>query len=68
MGKLILHNEKITDKQEFIKVCPFSAMEIGSDGNININAACKMCKVCVKASKNGPFAFTNSWILTSRSM
>lgn len=50
MIKLVLNQEKITDKAAFISICPFGALEeVG--GVIEVNAACKMCKLCVK---NGP--------------
>lgn len=49
---LVIHQERIEDKREFIRCCPFNAMEI-ADGEVRINAACKMCKLCVKRSKNG---------------
>ncbi len=32
MAKLIIHQEKITDNQELVKICPFGAME-EKDGN-----------------------------------
>lgn len=47
MGKLVVHQDKIKDIQEFIKVCPFGAME-EKDGKLEINAACKLCKLCVR--------------------
>ena len=47
MGKLIVHNERVQDAAALIKICPFGAMEnIG--GNIEINSACRLCKLCVK--------------------
>ena len=52
MEKLVIHNEKIENKEEFIKVCPFSAMEV-KNGQVEINAACRMCRLCVRRSKNG---------------
>jgi len=55
---LVIHNEKISDPSSFIKVCPFGAMEV-KDGKISINAACKMCKLCVKRSKNGEVEFVD---------
>ena len=56
MGKLIIHNENIKDKNEFIKICPFNALE--TDGNaVSVNSACKMCKICVKNSKNNEVEF-----------
>ena len=27
MAKLIIHQEKVTDNQELVKICPFGAME-----------------------------------------
>lgn len=47
MGKLVVHQDKIKDIQEFIKICPFGAME-EKDGKLEINAACKLCKLCVR--------------------
>lgn len=47
MGKLVVHQEKVQDIQALIKICPFGAME-EKDGKIEINAACKLCKLCVK--------------------
>lgn len=56
MGKLIIHNENIANKEEFIKICPFNALE--TDGNtVSVNSACKMCKICVKNSKNNETEF-----------
>lgn len=56
MGKLIIHNENIRDKYEFIKICPFNALE--TDGSeVTVNSACKMCKICVKNSKNNEAEF-----------
>lgn len=57
MGTLIVHNDKIEDKAAFSRVCPFSALEVGPDGNLTVSAACRMCKVCVKASKNGEMEY-----------
>ncbi len=47
MGKLVVHQDKIKDIQEFMKICPFGAME-EKDGKLEINAACKLCKLCVR--------------------
>lgn len=59
MGKLVIHNEKIVNKEAFIQCCPFSAMEIDAKGQVNINAACKMCRVCVKKAQNGEVEFVD---------
>ena len=52
MAKLIIHQEKVTDNQELVKICPFGAME-EKDGKLTINAACKMCRLCVKKGPKG---------------
>lgn len=52
MAKLVVHQEKISDLQELLKICPFGAME-EKDGKIEINAACKMCQLCVKKGPKG---------------
>lgn len=50
MGKLIFDIEKIKDMGAFLKLCPFGALSF-ENGAVSANAACKMCKLCVK---NGP--------------
>jgi electron transfer flavoprotein alpha subunit len=55
MGKLIVHNERVQDAASLIKICPFGAME-NVNGKIEINAACRLCKLCVKRGK-GVFEF-----------
>ncbi|NLU53268.1 MAG: electron transfer flavoprotein subunit alpha [Clostridiaceae bacterium] len=52
MARLVIHNEKITDKESFIKICPFSALEINS-GIVEVNSSCKMCKLCIKKGPVG---------------
>ncbi len=55
MGKLIVHQEKVQDIAALIKICPFGAME-DKAGKIEINSACRLCKLCVKRGK-GVFEF-----------
>ena len=49
MGKLVVNqnllNQEIADK--LIEVCPFAAISY-KDNKLDISAACKMCKMCVK--------------------
>lgn len=52
MAKLVIHQDKIPDIQEMLKVCPFGAME-EQDGKLVINAGCKMCRLCVKKGPKG---------------
>lgn len=52
MVKLIINQEKITDVASFLSLCPFGALEV-ENGVVAINAACKMCKLCVKKGPEG---------------
>lgn len=52
MVKLVINQEKINDIDEFIKICPFGAIE-NIHGKVEINAGCKMCKLCVKKGPEG---------------
>lgn len=52
MARLIVNQERIPDNQELIKICPFGAME-EQGGKVIINAACKMCRLCVKKGPKG---------------
>ncbi|OPX44386.1 acryloyl-CoA reductase electron transfer subunit beta [Ruminiclostridium hungatei] len=52
MSKLIIHQNKITNIEEFIAVCPFSALE-NNNGIVEVNGACKMCKLCIKKGPPG---------------
>ncbi|ODA40519.1 electron transfer flavoprotein subunit alpha/FixB family protein [Desulfosporosinus sp. BG] len=58
MSKLICHQDKINESniQELIDVCPFDAIE-NNNGIIEINAGCKMCKICVKKGPKGIMEF-----------
>lgn len=56
MGKLVIDQSKIEDIQALIDVCPFGAME-EKDGKLEINAACKTCKLCVKKGPKGAVTY-----------
>lgn len=56
MGKLIIDQSKIEDLQALIDICPFGAME-EKDGKLEINAACKTCKLCVKKGPKGAVTY-----------
>lgn len=58
MSKLICNQDKVNELiiEELIKVCPFGAIE-SKDGTIEVNAACKMCKLCVKKGPAGVMEF-----------
>lgn len=56
MAKLIINQSKVGDIKEIISICPFGAME-EKDGELQINAACKMCKLCVKKGPEGAIEY-----------
>jgi len=61
MGKLICNQDKVNESnvQELLKVCPFGAIEY-IDGKIEVNAGCKMCKICVKKGPTGVMEFVET--------
>mgnify|MGYP000950527355 FL=1 len=58
MGKLIINEDKLNSEviKELMNICPFNALE-ESEGKLNINAGCKMCKLCVKKGPKGVMEF-----------
>ncbi len=52
MAKLVVNQAKVGNIQELISICPFGALE-EKNGEIQINAACKMCKLCIKKGPAG---------------
>ena len=63
MGKLIVHQDKVQHISATIKICPFGAME-NKHGKIEINSACRLCKMCVRKG-NGIFEFVESETLAT---
>ncbi|CUX22295.1 electron transfer flavoprotein subunit alpha [Clostridium sp. C105KSO13] len=61
MAKLIVHQEKIKDNKELIQICPFKAME-EQDGKVVINAACRMCRLCVKKGAKGAVEYVEDQV------
>lgn len=58
MSKLVINYEKLTmgNIKELVAICPFNAIE--AKGNkIDINAGCKLCKMCVKKGPKGVIEF-----------
>lgn len=56
MGRLIVNQDKIINKEELIKLCPFNALEIKGE-KVEINSGCKMCKICVRKGPEGAVVF-----------
>lgn len=52
MAKLVINQSLVGDIQDMVKLCPFGAME-EQEGKLQINSACKMCKICVKKGPKG---------------
>lgn len=52
MAKLVINQAKVGNIKELISICPFGAME-EKNGQVQINAACKMCRLCVKKGPEG---------------
>lgn len=52
MAKLVINQDKITNIEELIKICPFGALE-NNNGKVEISGACKMCKLCVRKGPKG---------------
>ncbi len=56
MAGIVVSQEKIQDINGVIKLCPFGAIE-EKNGAVEINAACKMCMICVKKGPEGAFVY-----------
>ena len=56
MAKLVINQSLVGNIQEVINICPFGAME-EKNGELLINAACKMCKLCVKKGPKGAIEY-----------
>lgn len=64
MGKLVVNQEKLNSEiiSELLNICPFKAIE-EHEGKIEINAGCKMCKLCVKKGPKGVMEFIEEEIV-----
>ena len=51
MGKLVIHQNAVTSENgaALEALCPFGAIRY-ADGALDVSAACKMCKLCVRKS------------------
>ena len=54
MARIIIHQEAIQDREALKTLCPFNALDFVNE-YLEINAACKMCKLCVKKGPEGVF-------------
>lgn len=58
MAELKIHHEKIdaAAAAQLVKLCPFSAISYENE-KLQINAACKMCKMCVRKGPAGAIEY-----------
>lgn len=56
MAKLVVNQDKIINIDELIRICPFGALE-NNRGSLEINSACKMCKLCVEKGPEGAVTY-----------
>ncbi|MDF2904790.1 MAG: electron transfer flavoprotein subunit alpha [Herbinix sp.] len=61
MAKLVINQSLVGNIEDMIKLCPFSAME-NKNGELSINAACKMCKICVKKGPLGAVEYVEETV------
>lgn len=59
MSKIIIHQHKIKNIEETLKICPFGAIEY-TQNKLDITSACKMCRICVKKGPEGAFEFVET--------
>lgn len=52
MAKLVINQDKITNMDEMVSICPFGALE-NNNGKLEVSASCKMCRLCVKKGPEG---------------
>ena len=62
MAKLIINQKLVGNIGEMISLCPFGAME-DNNGELQINAACKMCKICVKKGPKGAVEYVEEEVI-----
>lgn len=66
MGRLKINEHLVTPQNlvELVKICPFNALEDNA-GKLEINAGCKMCKICVKRGPAGVMEFVEDEVKKS---
>jgi electron transfer flavoprotein alpha subunit len=63
LAKIVIDQDKITNPEAILELCPFGALEWDNQ-YLSINAACKMCKLCVKKGPAGVFSFIEDEVVT----
>ena len=66
MGGIVIHHEVVNgDPEKLIPICPFGALCCSPEGRLEITAACKMCKICVRKGPQGVFEFREDVLSTT---
>ena len=63
MAKLVVNQDKVGNIDELISICPFGALE-EKNGELQINGACKMCKLCVKKGPKGAIEYVEDEVVS----
>lgn len=63
MAKLVINQGLVGNLDQMISICPFGAME-ANNGELQINSACKMCKICVKKGPKGAVEYVEEEVVT----
>jgi electron transfer flavoprotein alpha subunit len=62
MAKLVINQSLVGNIGDMISLCPFGAME-DKNGELQINSACKMCKICVKKGPKGAVEYVEEEVV-----
>lgn len=65
MPELRINKQKVTKEaaESLVKLCPFSAINY-ENGELSINSACKMCRLCVKKGPAGVVEYIEDEVKT----
>ena len=66
MGKLVINQNLINKEsaEKLVNLCPFNAIEY-NDNKLDINSACKLCKMCVRKGPAGAITFVEDEVKPS---
>ena len=59
MAAVIIHQDKVSEPEKLIALCPFDAIEY-VDGTLSINSGCRMCRLCIKNGPEGVFEYVEN--------
>ena len=62
MSHIKINQDKVKNIYDAIALCPFNAIEY-ADEKLVINAACRMCNLCIKKGPDGAFEFVEDQVV-----